>query len=213
MEVPESADTPVIRPDAKIDHTQNALELWSQESGAYPSSAPLPIVRLDGSLKPLVLFTASVSRVNLHFVEDLSIREYVHCNGPDCVLCRVGKKKEVRDLLPVFDHLAGQIALLPISPSQRPGALRPLLTDALPRVIAGERLVLILMREDNLVYHGTVVKASAPVEARAASAIAEFERRFKAKEIYLAAAYPRRGNEALGSLDTIKRHLEVGGIA
>ncbi|MGH9038461.1 MAG: hypothetical protein ACRD0O_22110, partial [Acidimicrobiia bacterium] len=60
-------------------------------------------VRLDQNDRLLVPFTTSVERVSTHFLDYPSLRGYVRCNGPGCLLCRLGRKVDHRDLWPVYD--------------------------------------------------------------------------------------------------------------
>jgi hypothetical protein len=213
MQVPEPTDAPVNHTEPKVTHTQNAVELWSRESGANAPTPALTVIRLDGNPQPLVLFTASIRRVTLHFVDDPAMREFVRCNAPDCVLCRVNRRQDVRDLLPVFDHVKGQLALLPVSPNMRPGALRPLLTEPLRRVQNGERLVVHVRRGDNTMHEVAVAPVSPKVAERAATAIADFDRRMQAGVVDLAAAYSTLSNDTLAKLETIRLLQEAGSVA
>jgi hypothetical protein len=191
---------------------RDAVDLWSSESAASQPTATLTPVRLDGNLRPFVLFTTSVMPVILHYLKDPALKGYVRCNGDGCVLCKAGLKKEPRDLLPVHDYAAAQIGILPVGPAEQAGALRPILRNALPRVKNGERLVLNVRRLENYSHEGTVSTASAQVLSRATPAIEAFDRRIKAGEIDLAGTYPSPANETLADLETVKLVLEAGGM-
>ena len=98
----------------------------------------MAVIRLDQNQRFLVPFTTMMSRTFLHYLTFPAIRGYVQCNGADCLLCRVGRQQDERDLWPVYDVLDKAVGVLPISPSQRPHALRPLLMPVLRRLAAEE---------------------------------------------------------------------------
>src|SRR5262249_19030644 len=102
----------------------DALELWQAE-GPGAARPPLEGVRLDANERLLVPFTTSTRRVQLHYLDAPALRGYLRCQGPGCLLCRLGKEPETRDLLPVYDPVAQAVGVLAISPNLRPQALRP----------------------------------------------------------------------------------------
>src|SRR5437016_2588313 len=91
-------------------------------------NAPLELVRLDGNETAVVFFTPHGKPVSIHFCDQPEINAYILCNGKDCVLCRVGKKKEERVLIPVYLPEMDTIGVLPVSQSLRPNALLPQLS-------------------------------------------------------------------------------------
>ena len=50
----------------------------------------------------MIPFTAAAEEVELHYCREPDVIDYVHCNGPACVLCQVGREKVKRQLLPVY---------------------------------------------------------------------------------------------------------------
>src|SRR5690348_17103547 len=81
---------------------RDALDTWDAEANGHAAPA-LAALRLDGNERLVIPFTTQMQRVLLHFLETPALTGYVHCNGGGCVLCRIGKKVEERDLLPVYD--------------------------------------------------------------------------------------------------------------
>jgi len=49
-------------------------------------------VRLTQSMTPIIIFMREVAQVFLHYLEDLEIRSYIHCNGNGCV-CRAASRR------------------------------------------------------------------------------------------------------------------------
>src|SRR5262249_45348854 len=112
------APTPAQRTPAQL---KDGLDLWDSEAGG--TAAALAVVRIDLNESLLVPFTTSMLRVKLHFLDTPAYRGFIHCPGDGCLLCRIGRKSEVRDLLPVYDAVARAVGVLPISESLRPNAL------------------------------------------------------------------------------------------
>ncbi len=129
----------------KAGKLTDAVTKWEADTARAP--AALGEVRLDANGKILIPFTTSVVETQVHYLGYPSIRGYVRCNGPDCALCRIGRRPDERDLLPVYGVIGKRVGVLPVSPSMRPGALR---TQVLPvlRQLQDQRLVTIVRRPD-----------------------------------------------------------------
>lgn len=93
--------------------------------GAGNAARPLVSVNLSQDQVPIVPFTITGVRINLHYCKEPEIKAYVACNGADCVLCKIGRKIDERLLVPVYEPVAQCVNVLMISPSMRPGALLP----------------------------------------------------------------------------------------
>src|SRR5260370_8767282 len=93
----------------------DALARWDAESPR--NATPLAAVRLDGNEALLLPFTTDALPVRLHYLESPAYRGYVHCTGTGCLLCRIGRRPEERDLLPAYDAIARTVGLLPITPN------------------------------------------------------------------------------------------------
>ena len=83
----------------------------------------LELVRLGENETAFVPFTSDSEEIYLHFCSEPDINGYIQCNGDDCVLCRIGRKKDRRLLLPVYLPADSTIGVIPVSRSLRPYAL------------------------------------------------------------------------------------------
>jgi hypothetical protein len=187
----------------------DGLALWITED-APGAREELTVVRLDENERLVIPFTTSMLRVNLHYAEFPTIRSFVRCNGSDCLLCRVGRQKDLRDLLPVYDVLDRTIGVLSISPNVRPHALRPALTPVLQRVARGDVLLVCLRRNEHR-YLVTVHPLPPGVDDGAA-VIRVFVEKFDAGQIDLASAFPMLDNATLAQIDGIRTLMTAKGI-
>src|SRR5262249_19640382 len=150
-------DDPTTEPTRAQDRgpVTDALTKWRAEAGC--GSVCFEELRLDANERLAIPFTTSVEEVAVHYLDYPSLRGYVRCHGTGCLLCRIGRQPDVRDLLPVY-HVIGQArAVLPISPTLPPQALKPQLLPALQRLKAGERVLLALRKIDKLRYSVTTL--------------------------------------------------------
>ena len=88
-------------------------------------------VRLGSDEVALIPFTDEAEEIDLHYCREADIADYAACNGAGCLLCRIGRDKVTRRLLPVYLPAARAVAVLPVSPNRRPGSLGPQLAEAL----------------------------------------------------------------------------------
>jgi hypothetical protein len=207
MNDPTNSPTP---PENRPPRLVDALEKWTAETGTVP--AAVEVVRLDANEKILVLFTLSVvPNVAVHYLDFQSLRGFVSCTRNDCLLCRIGRKADERDLLPVYDSVARAVAVLAVSPSIRPGALRPQLGPALQRVNAGERVLVGITKLDQVRF--AVATYDLPDDADdGADRIASFLDGFKRGEIDLASVYPVMTKEELAMVSEIAATMKLKGI-
>ena len=92
----------------------NILDILKDDGGP-----PLERVRLDENETAIVVFTQKSDRCAIHFVDEQEVSDYVLC-GTDCLLCRIGRKRDERLLLPVYFPASHCVSILPVSPSLRP---------------------------------------------------------------------------------------------
>ncbi len=188
----------------------DGLDMWDSEG---PTHAPTRLfaVRLDASEAPLIPFTTTMQRVFLHYLEVAAVRGYVHCLGRDCVLCRVGKEPETRDLLPLYDPVSQAVGVLAVSPNLRPQALRPQLAPVLRRLKGGERLLLLVRKLDPTRF--SVGALPLPEDAEdGAEQIAAFCAQLEAGALTLDAVYPRLPAEELAAIPEVARLLKLKGV-
>jgi hypothetical protein len=202
----------ITTPESPRSQIVDGLDLWDDESKGGAATSPLAVIPVDANERLLVLFTTSMERVTLHYLDYASIRSYVRCNGSDCVLCRVGRQQEVRDLLPVYAPLDRVIGVLPVSTNMRPMALRPKLAPVLRQLKGGNGRALIAIRKLDA---GKVVLDALPFSENAddgAAKIQEFHERLQAGEIGLARVYTQLANEDLAAIPEIGRAMQIKGI-
>ena len=108
--------------------TNNIIDL-SEIAQEGIKNTSIELVRLNEDETPIVLFTVTAVITELHWCGESEIYSYVQCNGEDCVLCQIGRKKDTRYLIPVYLPVEKSIGILPVSPSMRPYALLPQLTN------------------------------------------------------------------------------------
>jgi len=166
------------------------------------------LVRLGGQEVAVIPFTSSSAVVKLHYNDEPEARGYVRCNGEDCVLCRLGRTAEERALLPVFLPSQETFGVIAISPSSRPGALRPQL---MPLLRSEKPLVLFIKKPDQM----TFAVGSKEVDLKRFGRerrIADFQRKLEAGEVDLTSVYPCQSNEALARVPGINRMLQLKGV-
>jgi hypothetical protein len=187
----------------------DALELWAEGKGGF-SEPTLPRIGFDGNERYLLLFTAFMQQVPVHF--EAEMRSYVRCNGPDCVLDKVGRQAIDRYTLPVYDPLGKFVAVIPVSPSRRPQALLPQLIPHLKNLPTSGP-VLIGIREGS--DRASFEVRSFPLPENAddgATVIPDFLQRLKDGAIDLGSVYPRQSNESLAALPEVERLMKLRGI-
>src|SRR2546423_467628 len=100
----ESTSTAVTAPEPT-----NLLARWEKE---LPGQRLAPsLLRIDVNDRCLIPFTLDGVPAEVHYVDDPAVRGYVHCNGKDCLLCRIGNRSDKRDLLPIYDVASGTVAV------------------------------------------------------------------------------------------------------
>jgi hypothetical protein len=187
----------------------DAVAKWEGEAGHAPPA--LAEIRLDGNEHLLIPFCTEVGEAVTHYLDYPSLRGYVRCNGEGCLLCRVGRQTELRDLLPVYDVIGGAVGVLPVSPNLRPHALRPQLTPVLRRLKANERVLLAVRKIDRTRYNVTTLPLPDDADD-GADKILEFLEQFGAGAIDLGAIYQKLTDEELADVPEIATTLKVRGI-
>ena len=190
-------------------HPTDAVSKWEGEAGHAPPA--LAEIRLDGNEHLLIPFCTEVGEAVTHYLDYPSLRGYVRCNGSGCLLCRVGRQPERRDLLPVYDVIGGAVGVLPVSPNLRPHGLRPQLTPVLRRLKDNERVLIAVRKPDRARY--SVTQLPLPDGAAdGANKIAEFLEQFGAGTIDLSSIYQKLTDEELKAVPEIATALKARGI-
>jgi hypothetical protein len=183
------------------------VNIFDEVEAMSGSSKPrLGLVQLGDNESAVIPFTADGVKVEIHYCPEPDIRAYVFCNGPDCVLCRIGRKKESRNLIPVYSPTGGDVAVLPVGPSLRPHALLPQLAKVLK---AGQPTVMFVTRQQD---RFTVSTRELEEDVDGGEDVIEaFKVEFDAGHIDLASVYSRIPDEQLAMLPEIARMLALKG--
>ena len=187
----------------------DALALWGTEVNTSPVN--LSVIRLDGNERLVIPFTTTIARVKVHYFEVPSMREYIHCSGQDCLLCRVGRQVDERDLLPVYDVMSKTIGVLPISPNIRPNALRPQLAPVLQRLKEEKRFLVSIRKLDAVRFCVTTYDLP-PNAEDGADVILAFKNEFEAGRIDLSNVYTKLAKEDLMMVPEIITLMTMKGI-
>ncbi|MCK9502452.1 MAG: hypothetical protein M0Q52_11560 [Lascolabacillus sp.] len=190
----------------KSENQSNKINLLDVVAGEAAESV-LEVVRLGSDESAVIPFTADSEAVDLHYCPESEISGYVVCNGPDCVLCRIGRKREQRLLLPVYLPAAGSVGILPVSRSLRPFALLPQISNVLK---AGKPMVMFVTRE-GAKYTVSTAELRKDVDG-GEEAIKHFLDDSEAGLHRLADVYPRIDNEQLASVEEIARMMALKGV-
>jgi hypothetical protein len=185
----------------------NLMDVWAEDSPPA-GSADLQPVRLDGNETAVVPFTSDCVQVALHYCEQPELRGYVRCNGPGCLLCRAGRKAEERVLLPVYLPASQSVGVLAVSPSSRPGALRPQL---MPALRSGKRVALLVSKADPTTYRVGVVELAGGMDD-GVNVIQAFRKRWEAGSVDLASVYARLDNRDLAAIPGVAAMLRLKGV-
>jgi len=181
----------------------NLLDVVAAET----AESLIEVVRLGPDETAIIPFTADSEAVDLHYCSETEINSYVICNGIDCVLCRIGRKRDQRLLLPVYLPAAGCVGILPVSRSLRPFALLPQISNVLK---AGKPMVMFVTRE-GAKYTVSTAELQNDVDGGEA-ATRRFLDDYEAGIHILVAVYPRIDNEQLASVEEISRMMSLKGV-
>jgi len=185
----------------------NLLDVWKIDE-VYQGNKPPELVRINNHEVAVFPFTSKITLVKLHYCDEAEIRSYLRCRGDDCLLCRIGRSVEERALLPVYLPYERKIGVLAISPSSRPGALRPQL---MPFLRSDKKVVLLIRKEDQTTY--TVGSREINIAMFGCERLlADFENQLEAGEIDLAAVYRSLSNEDLAKVPGIATRMQVKGV-
>jgi len=182
----------------------NLLELMVTESNA----SCLGLVKIDSNETAITLFTAGGVTVSIHYCPETEIQSYVHCNGSDCLLCRIGREITQKHLLPVYLYASGCIGILAVGCSLRPYDLLPHIL----RVLKAEKpMVTFVTRGRDYKYSVSTVEIQKDVDGGDA-VIERFQKEYEAGLHDLSAVYPRISNEDLANVEEIGRMMALKGI-
>ena len=171
------------------------------------AESTLEVVRLGNDETAIIPFTADSEGIDLHYCSETEINSYVVCNGPDCVLCKIGRRKEERLLLPVYLPASGCVGILPVSRSLRPYALLPQISNVLK---SDTPMVMFVIREVGKYMIST--KSLEKDMDGGEFQIKDFLEDYAAGNINLIDLYPKIDNEQLLGVDGIQKMAALKGI-
>ena len=189
----------------------DALEVWPSESSA-PEVEELFVLRVDKNETLFIPFTTSMLRVDLHYLDFKDFRGYARCNGLECLLCRIGRQKDQRDLFPIYLVADSQIGILAVSPTQRGHALRPQFNRVLERLAApGEGPLLVGIRKENYKFILDVSELANDADD-GAEVISEFLESLRAGEVDLSTGFNKLSNEDWADFEEVQKVVKAKGI-
>lgn len=194
-----AVNTPTVQP-------VNLIEEAKRVSTGHASK--LEQIRFDANQTVVIPFTPDGVKVQVHYLEDPEYRGYLRCNGPDCMLCRVGRNRDERTLLPVYQPISKQVGVISLSQSMRPGALKPQLLTILSST---HRKIAIIRKADQMRFE-VVSDDLRPGIDDGAAMIAAFEKRRQAGEVDLASIFPLYSNQMLACMTSIATLMQIKGI-
>jgi hypothetical protein len=165
------------------------------------------VVRLGSDETAIIPFTADSEEVPLHYCPETEINSYVVCSGHDCVLCRIGRKRDQRLLLPVYLPAAGRIGILPLSKSLRPRALLPQISN----ILKAPKPMIAFVTRNGAQYTVSSAELNKDVDTGEA-VIKSFLDDYAAGLHDLSNVYPRIENEQLAMVEQIARMMALKGI-
>jgi hypothetical protein len=204
--------SPNNSPEGAGPPLSDALDKWGQEAGAAGPPSYISELRLGQDERLALLFTTSVAEAYIHYVDWPEVRGYVRCPGPSCLLCQIGRHRERRDLLPVFEPIGGLVSVLAVSPTVRPQSLRAQLLPLLREVREGTPVLVGLHRPDMGRY--TVTRLELPKDAdNGAQQTLRFTQRLQAGDINLADIYPVIPDDTLAGISSVAAAMQLKGIS
>lgn len=157
------------------------------------ASTVLKRMRLGNDPIAFIPFTDEAEEVSLHYCQEVQIRDYIPCNGPGCVNCRIGRKPEARLLLPVFSVFDREVRVLPIPTRRTPEALWPQLEHALDQ----ELRVIVVVSKLGSVQFDVSLKALPPDFPDVSATIRNFCEASEAGRLSLDSVFPSLSDEEL----------------
>lgn len=181
----------------------NLLDVTAAES----MGSLLDVVRLGSDETAIIFFTSDSEEVDIHYCSETEINGYVLCNNPDCVLCRIGRRRDQRLLLPVYLPTPGCVGILPVSRSLRPYALLPQIAS----VLKAEKPMVMFVTRDGAKYTVSTTELQKDVDGGEV-AIKSFKDEYESGHHDLASVYPKIDNDELAGVEKISRMMALKGI-
>jgi hypothetical protein len=186
------------------NNTVNLLDMAKEQR----TSTQAELVRINADEIPVVLFTLDATTTSIHFCQEDEIYGYVGCNGPDCILCRIGRKQDQRHLLAAYLPTHKSVGILPISPSMQPHALLPQLLDIFENNL---NQVIFIKREGMTKYTVTTSPLTDSVD-KGEAIVKDFVEKMESGETDITSVYNRLSNKQLASVPAISETLKLKGV-
>ena len=183
--------------------TINILDIMDAEP--TPS---LDLIRFTENETAIIPFTTDVESIELHYCAESEIGRYVPCSGDSCLLCKIGRGREPKLLLPVFLPTTKTIGVIPVGRSQRPYALLP----QLHRVLKAEKPMVAFVRREGYAKYFLSTKELPEDADSGEEQIAQFEKDYEARKITLSSVYPHLDNHQLAQVTEIAALMTLKGI-
>jgi len=178
------------------------------EAASSLNRTALDRVRLDANEIAIIPFTSEAEPIDIHYCKEPDINDYIACNGKNCHLCKIGREKVTRRLLPVYIPASHAVGVLPVGTSLRPRALWPQLAQVLQD---GLKRAVFISRVQGDSYTVTSTPLQDDVED-GAEVIKTFLEDYQKGTIQLDSVYPKVANEDLARLPEIAAMLKLRGI-
>lgn len=186
----------------------DSIDLLAELQSAAPAAEDLALVRPGSDEVAFLPFTSTATPVDLHFCGEPELNSYVRCLGDDCLLCRIGKSKTTRRLLPVYLPIERQIGVLPIATTLTPKALLPQLASFL----RAEQLHVVFASRQGQQFHvhGAPLQEG---EDDGRETIASFQQRVEEGAVDLRSVYLALQPADLLEIEPIARLARLKGVA
>jgi hypothetical protein len=184
------------------------IDLVKELETVVNGSPDLERVRLDASQLAIIPFTSEAEPIDIHYCREPDIADYIVCNGNDCYLCKIGREKVTRNLLPVYLPTSHAVGVLPVGTSLRPRSLWPQLVNVLKD---GSRKAVFVSRMQGDSYTVTAVPLQDDVED-GADVIKSFLENHKKGTVRLESVFTVVANEELARIPEIAEMLKLKGV-
>ncbi len=182
----------------------NLLEMVAADS----MESPLERVKLGSDETAMIPFTADGETIDLHYCNETEISGYVICNGHDCLLCRVGRKKDQKLLIPIYLPSSSSVGILMVGRSLRPYALLPQIAN----VLKADTPMVMFVTRDGGKYTVSTTDLQKDVES-GEMVIKRFLDHYEANRYDFASLFQKLSNQQLANVEDIARIMPFKGIS
>jgi hypothetical protein len=198
--------------EGNFKQMKKGLDILDNLNAISKENDNLKVVKLDGNISSVVFFTNEYRECFLHYTNYDDLRGYSLCNEDigDCILCQAGKERVKKYLIPVFSVESGIVELLPVSPSVRPLALLPQISNIIINKKC-KKIVAYISRQDGK-YQVSTGYLDKEVRSEVLHTIRQFIEDWDSGELDFGSVYRRVDNDTLSGIPEIERLLKAKGI-